>query len=227
MPRNKSILAKGKSTKAAASSIFVKKTVNDNQSLLQKLQSELQLNQSYLSLVLGLLIVLVAGILVFNYFQKTQPSLGPSQQTVTENNQKDVSPENLPGKYTVKEGDTLFTIAQAYYSDGYKFSKIAETNKLANADLLEIGQVLEIPKLEEAQAQATVASNEGTGGATNSTIWGDKIEGDTYTVVEGDWLSKIAGRAYGDVMAFEKIAQANNISNPDLIEPGTVLKIPR
>jgi nucleoid-associated protein YgaU len=40
-------------------------------------------------------------------------------------------------------------------------------------------------------------------------------------------LSKIAGRAYGDVYQFDKIAKANNITDPNNIEVGTVLKIPR
>ncbi len=86
-------------------------------------------------------------------------------------------------------------------------------------DQIETGQVIDLPKL-------TTQESLGTGGG-NATIWGDKIDGNTYTVVTGDWLSTIAGRAYGDVMAFQKIASANNIANPDLIEPGTVLTIPR
>lgn len=186
------------------------------QSLLQKVQKEIQPSQSYLSLILGLAIVIVAGVLVFNFFKRSEPSLGPSQKTVSEESAPDVKPENLPGKYTVKEGDTLFSIAQTYYNDGYQYPKIAEANKLASADSLNTGQVLEIPKLPE-----------GIGGATNLTIWGEKITGDTYTIVEGDWLSTIAGRAYGDIMAYPKIAEANKITNPDLIEPGQTLKIPR
>ena len=70
------------------------------------------------------------------------------------------------------------------------------------------------------------AATQGTGGG-DTTVWGPKITGDTYTVVEGDWLSTISARAYGDVMAYNKIAVANNIPNPDLIEPGQVLKLPR
>lgn len=187
------------------------------QSLLEKVQTEFRPNQSYLSLVLGLLIVIVAGILVFNYFKRGEASLGPAQQTVTEEQgQKEATPQNLPGKYTVKEGETLFTIAQNFYGDGYQYQAIAEANKLADVNKISAGQVLEIPKLPE-----------GVGGAINQTIWGPKITGDTYTVVEGDWLSKIAGRAYGDIMAYPKITQANNITNPDLIFPGQVLKIPR
>ena len=193
-------------------------------SLMQKIQGELKLSQSYLSLFLGILIVLVVVILVFNYFKKNEAALGPSGQTVAENTQaqEDVKPDSLPGKYTVKDGDTLFSIAATYYSDGYKYSELVKVNKIADENTINVGQVLDIPKLDTAQP-----AGEGTGGAVNSTVWGDKIEGDTYTVVEGDWLSTIAGRAYGNIMAFDKIAKANNISDPNVIEPDTVLKIPR
>lgn len=236
-----------------------KKTVKSNDSYLDKLDSEIKTNQSKLSMVLGILIVLVIGILLFNYFQKGKDNLGPAQQT----QQEDVSADSLPGKYTVKEGDTLFLIAEKYYKDGNKFSEIAKSNNLANVDAIEKGQVLEIPKLSEEVAQASLqvspiasvapspsespsaspsellsespsptpssqleTSGTGTGGG-DTTTWGPSIHENTYTVVEGDWLSKIAGRAYGDVFAYSKIASANNIQNPDLIYPGQILKLPR
>ena len=52
---------------------------------------------------------------------------------------------------------------------------------------------------------------------------------DTYTVKSGDSLSKIAKNFYGDAMQYNKIFEANKdqISNPDLIQPGWVLKIPK
>ena len=200
---------------------------------LEKLENEIQSNQSKVSLVLGALIVLVVGILVFNYFNKNKTDLGPAQQTQEEQGQQDVAVDKIPGKYTVKEGDTLFTISERYYNDGYKYTEIAKANNLTNVDQVETGQVLEIPKLETQQAAVSTQPSPspeeesfGTGGG-NTTIWGPRIEGNTYTVVEGDWLSKIAGRAYGDIMTFDRIAKANNISNPDLIEPGLVLTIPR
>lgn len=196
---------------------FIKKTTKvSSPSLLEKVETEIQSNQSKVSMILGALIILVVGILVFNYFSKNRAALGPAQQT---QNEEDISPNQLPGKYTVKEGDTLFVIAEKYYQDGEKFFEIAKANNLANADQIEAGQILELPKL-------TVQETLGTGGG-NTTIWGERIEGNTYTVVEGDWLSTIAGRAYGDIMTFDKIAKANNIQNPDQIEPGTVLAIPR
>jgi nucleoid-associated protein YgaU len=239
------------------------KTTESNQGLFEKIQYDLQHNQNYLNLILGGLIVIVLAVLIYNYFNKPNTDLGTSQQTENQQMQGDVEKENLPGNYTVKQGDTLFTIAQKYYDDGYKYTEIVKANNLKDENSLEVGQVLNIPKLENASASPSAeasaspeASDQtmqpaseqpsasptdqqsvsnsvnptekgGTGGAENMTMWGDKITSDTYTVQKGDWLSKIAGRAYGDVMAYQKIAQANNITNPDSIEVGTVLKLPR
>ncbi|MCB0195939.1 MAG: META domain-containing protein [Anaerolineae bacterium] len=56
-----------------------------------------------------------------------------------------------------------------------------------------------------------------------------------YTVQAGDWLSRIAEKYFGDVLAFDRIVTANNassddaypdIANPDVIEPGLVLCLP-
>lgn len=236
---------------------------------IDRIETEIKSNQSTLSLVLGILIVIVLGVLVFNYFTRNK-NLPATQEASTETQEQagDVSPDNLPGKYTVKEGDTLFTIADKYYQDGYKYSELVKANNLPNENTIEVGQVLDIPKLDtnvaqssaspsssdmamasptdnptdspaptqQAQAQAapanqaqtapTSSADNGTGGG-DTTVWGPNIHTDTYTVVEGDWLSTIAARAYGDIMAYQKIAQANNIADPNVIEPGTVLKIPR
>jgi nucleoid-associated protein YgaU len=50
----------------------------------------------------------------------------------------------------------------------------------------------------------------------------------TYTVNKGDTLSKIAKEFYGSANRWHEIFDANRdqISNPDLIRPGQVLKIP-
>lgn len=50
----------------------------------------------------------------------------------------------------------------------------------------------------------------------------------SYVVVQGDSLSKIAKRYYGDANQWRRIYDANRdqISNPDLIRPGQRLNIP-
>lgn len=54
--------------------------------------------------------------------------------------------------------------------------------------------------------------------------------GDTYTVVSGDSLSKIARNHYGDGTKWHQIYEANKAiigDNPDLIEVGQVLTLPK
>ncbi|MBY0497807.1 MAG: LysM peptidoglycan-binding domain-containing protein [Cyanobacteria bacterium] len=55
-----------------------------------------------------------------------------------------------------------------------------------------------------------------------------KAEATTYTVKPGDTLSKIAKEHLGDANAYMKIFDANKdqLSDPDKIKPGQVLKIP-
>jgi nucleoid-associated protein YgaU len=50
----------------------------------------------------------------------------------------------------------------------------------------------------------------------------------TYTVKAGDTLGKIAKEHFGDANAYMKIFEANKdqLSDPDKIKPGQVLKIP-
>ncbi len=214
-------LPSSKSNKPASQSVS---------SYWQNLESEVSNNQSKISMILGSLIIFVVVLLIFNFFNKNKSSLGPAQTTESTSEQQDVSPENLPGKYTVKEGNTLFLIAEKYYSDGYKFTEIAKANNISDVNAITVGQTLEIPKLEAVEvAESTPAPITIPAGTpeVSASDYGPAITANTYTVVEGDWLSTIAARAYGDIFAYPKIAQANNITNPDYITPGMVLTIPR
>ena len=211
-------------------------------SYIERIEEEVNTNQSKLNLILGALIVLVIGVLVFNYFNRNKVGETKSQDTQQEQQSGDVSVENLPGKYTIKEGDTLFSVAEKYYKDGYMYPELVKANNLVNPDSIEVGQTVDIPKLETTATMTPTVTEthsptvspsvsptltQAQSGSPTNTEWGSAISGDKYTVQAGDWLSKIAGRAYGDIMMYEKIAKANNVQNPDLIEPGVVLTIPR
>ena len=52
---------------------------------------------------------------------------------------------------------------------------------------------------------------------------------ESYTVKPGDTLSKIAKHFFGDANAYNEIFEANRdqLSDPDQIKPGQVLKIPQ
>lgn len=219
-----------------------------DQDFLGRVQSDLENRNAFLNLVLGVLIVIIVGVLVFNYFNRSK-DLGPASTSdnITETS-ADVTKENLPGNYTVKTGDTLFGIAEKYYDSGWEYVRIVEANKLPNPNNIPAGQVLLIPKADTPDLQTTPAPSSesatekavvdatptpsvipsSTPTTTTPSTWGNAITENTYTVQAGDWLSTIAARAYnGDILAYQKIAAANNITNPDLIEIGQVLKLPR
>jgi nucleoid-associated protein YgaU len=67
-----------------------------------------------------------------------------------------------------------------------------------------------------------IADIKATGGTATATVQS------TYTVKSGDTLSKIAKELLGDAQAYPEIFEANRdqLSDPDKIKPGQVLKIP-
>jgi nucleoid-associated protein YgaU len=188
---------------------------------LKNFLKKLKLNESTISMILGALVVVVVGVLVFNYFRGVGKPTKEAVPTPTGEEVKLVEeagklvPEGLPTTYKVQGGDHLWKIAEKFYGSGYNWVDIAKENKLTNANLLAVNQELAIPKAEVRQP------------AVGSEVFGPAISGDKYTVVKGDHLWGIAVRAYGDGYQWVKIANKNNLANPNLIHPGNVLNLPR
>jgi len=179
----------------------------------QKTLKQLELNESTLSMILGALVVVVVGVLIFNYFSKTgqQPVVVEEPEVLVEEpKQEGEVPSNLPTTHVVVMGENLWQIAEKYYDSGYNWVDIAEANGLANADVLLIGQELTIPQVAVRQPTVELKVQTGT----------------EYTVQAGDHLWDIAVRAYGDGYKWVEIAQANNLDHPDYIEVGQVLTVP-
>lgn len=263
MPKSKKSKS-NKSTKAtkSESKVTVSRPAKD-ESFLNKVQADLENRNALLNVILGVLIVIIVAVLIFNYFNRARDIDTSSTQTSAETT-GDVAKEDLPGNYTIKAGDTLFTIAEKYYDSGWEYIRIVEANKMTDENNISEGQVIIIPKAEDQALSASAAPATDsavtdtvlttaaspsltpsdtpsvtpisstapvvTSGANTMTqsVWGPPITTETYTVQAGDWLSTIAARTYnGDVLAYQKIASANNIANPNLIEIGQVLKLPR
>ncbi|WP_211654735.1 LysM peptidoglycan-binding domain-containing protein [Planococcus alpniumensis] len=108
-------------------------------------------------------------------------------------------PPSTTVKYTVKAGDTLYSIASKYNTT---VAAIASANKITNTNLISVGQVLIIPVKQAPPPVTTVK----------------------YTVKAGDTLYSIARKYNTTVTA---IAKANNITNVNAIRVGQVLIIPR
>jgi nucleoid-associated protein YgaU len=66
-------------------------------------------------------------------------------------------------------------------------------------------------------------------GVTSTAACDSRVTTLNYTVVSGDSLSRIARHFYGSANRWPRIFDANRdqLSDPDLIKPGQVLKIPQ
>jgi len=187
---------------------------------LKNFLKKIKLNESTISVILGVVVVIVIGALIFNYFRgvgKTKTEESQPTQTIGEvkliQEEGELMPEGLPMTYKVQAGDNLWKIAEKFYSSGYNWVDIAKENNLANANRLLVDQELVLPKTAVRKPVEKIA--------------GQQIANDEYTVVKGDNLWNIAVRAYQDGYQWVKIASENNLSNPDLIHPGNVLRLPR
>src|SRR5687768_15547420 len=79
---------------------------------------------------------------------------------------------------------------------------------------------------EQAQAAAPPAAAPAPPPAADAPSTTTAVQERTYQVQTGDTLWAIAEHFYGDGSRYQQIAAANNIINPDHIEPGWELKIP-
>lgn len=202
---------------------------------LKNLLKKIKENEPIISTILGAVVIVIIGVLIFNYFQNNQKQKqaardeteSPTPSVVTEEGitfiTKDEQkvPQNLPTTHKVEAGEHLWEIAEEYYGSGYNWVDIAETNNLDNPDQLNEGQELTIPQVAVKQVKTEKIASAETDNVENP------IESDTYTVQKGDSLWKISVRAYGDGYQWPEIARVNNINNPGYIEVGQELQIPR
>lgn len=107
------------------------------------------------------------------------------------------------GVYVIVKGDTLSSIAKRF---GITLAELQKLNGITNPDQIAVGQKLRVPGAS-------------SGGAATSTSG----QGKTYVVQQGDTLLKIALR-FG--VTLSALQSANNISDPNKVFPGQVLKIP-
>ncbi len=195
----------------------------------------MQNSDSYKSLIYGIVTVVVLFIVIaLGVRTLSQNRAEVDDQAAMTEERKDV----LTSSYTVQEGETLWSIAEKSYGDGYAWVEIAKANNLTDANAIEKGQKLVIPKITPTKPVAMVSptvvptevvkpTNAVQKLPTESVSSMPKISGTVYTIVSGDNLWDIAVRAYGDGYRWVEIANNNKLSNPDLIFSGDKLTLAR
>ena len=158
--------------------------------------------------------------------------------------------KNADGTYTVKSGDTLSAIANNF---GVTVDQLVRWNNISNPNLITVGQILYFSDKSSSSSGSgityvvqagdtlsgiaarfgtTVANLVSINNISNPNliyvgqvliISGSISNYTSYTVQAGDSLSAIAAR-FGTTVA--ELVSLNNISDPNLIYVGQVLKIP-
>jgi len=207
-------MPKTKKTKSVKATKVVAKIARPMVAKKAGFLSQIKWGESYTSLFLGAVVVVVALVLAFSFI-KSRNLLNKAQTQSTSTVKEQVNV--MPKTYTVRSGDYLWSIAEKVYGSGYNWVDLAKANNLENPGVIYAGTKLIVPNV--APKEVTVQAN--------PTQVQNPIIGGTYTVVKGDFLWNISVRAYGDGYKWTAIAKVNNLVNPNLIFSGDVLNLPR
>lgn len=182
--------------------------------MIEQLKKKLNNPDSLVSLFLGIAVVTVIVVMIFNYIkeQKSAPTTEQSEKKTEQN----ATESAVAATHTVAKGETLWSIATSTIGSGYNWVDIQAANKITNPDKIEVGQQLAIPAVAKREP-----------GQINSASVEVKRPADgKYTVARGDTLWNISLVTYGTGFRWTEIAKTNNLSNPNLIFTGTVLLLP-
>jgi nucleoid-associated protein YgaU len=256
MPRKKTTTKTTKPVRKTKVTKSKKVVASRKESRVESFVEYLKLGESYTSLVLGIVAVIIGTLLLLSIVHNRQagrqtPEVTP---TIAESKSFDISPTGFALKQsedtTMPEQKVSATPASKAQDKQLEKPMGGKTYTVAAGDNLwmiaekvygdgyqwvKIAQVNNLShpgdievgdKLSIPQVKKDVPTVH-TADDDMSTSVQQKIVVENYKVMPGDDLWDIAVRAYGDGYQWVKIAKANNLSEPNIIHKDNVLKIPR
>ena len=177
-------------------------------------------------MLLGAIVIVVVGVLLVNYFRGIDTGTTFPEGASIEESDPGTTQVTETGErvYKVKEGDTLWGIAEEQYQSGYNWVDLVEANGLDNPEMIEEGQILDVPNVESKTVTVKIDGESESEEVQDENT--EAIAGSTYTVAQGDTLWDIAVRKYADGYRWVDIAAENELEDPDIIHTGNVLRLP-
>lgn len=124
-------------------------------------------------------------------------------------------------EYKVVSGDTLSKIATRF---GVTVTAIMQANGLSNANYIYIGQLLRIPTASSSATLApTPSQSQSPSASPTASSTSPATSEETHVVVSGDSLWSIARKYSTTVTTLQAL---NQISNPNLLRIGQVIRLP-
>lgn len=136
------------------------------------------------------------------------------------------SPETT---HTVREGETLWAIAERYYGDGAQYARIEEANRgrMGKGGALYVGAQLVIPGASSGARQSATTPTRASAekpAATKQASNRDRF----HVVRKGETLGDIAKERLGSARRWPEIVKLNSsvIRDPDNVPAGVRLRLP-
>ena len=194
----------------------------------------LRFGESYTSLLLGIIVVIVAGMLFVSFVKKNNSSQmtqdTSSVSTIAQGNLTPTVLPNTPLTITTTAAPTEKVVATPT-STPRPTNTPTPTVRPTNTPMPTKGQPTPTKTVAKVtptptKPAPTKAITKPTVTPTPTTQVAQKITGKTYVTQKGDDLWHIAERAYGDGYKWVEIAKANNLTNPSLLYSNTKLILP-
>lgn len=130
--------------------------------------------------------------------------------------------------HVVSEGESLWTIAERYYSDGALWTKLAEFNadRTGPNHAVYAGASIIVPPLEVLEPGAARGQVKTTPRRGSDDAGAREKAARRYTVESGDTLSEISQKLLGTSKRWREIMELNGMTDPAALRVGMTLKIP-
>src|SRR3989344_210627 len=123
---------------------------------LKNILFKIRWDESYVSLAVGVIVVILVAVLGIMFVRSNRTGQtsstnfnAPVEFEKSEEEGASIT-DSMNGEksYTVRAGDTLWSISEQFYKSGYNWVDVAKTNKLSNPNLIEAGKKLQIPNVK-------------------------------------------------------------------------------
>jgi nucleoid-associated protein YgaU len=200
----------------------------------------LRFGESYTSLLLGIIVVIIAGMLFVSYVKKhNTPEMTQDTSSISTIAQVTINPSVpltvapsvtvVPTSTIVPTATTVPTATPTVKPTSTPTPTVRPTNTPVPTKVIPTPTKTAPTPTKALAATATptpTIAMKPTATPTPQVQVAQKISGKTYVTQKGDDLWHIAERAYGDGYKWVEIAKANNLTNPNVLYSNTKLTLP-